>query len=38
MAQRQACVADRDALEDADDQELARIAAVYAARFKELTE
>lgn len=37
-AERAACVADRNALREADDQEVARIAAVYAARIKELDE
>ncbi|MER5201173.1 hypothetical protein ACWD3J_47410 [Streptomyces sp. NPDC002755] len=35
-ARRQACVADRDRLEDADAAETARLAALYAARLKEL--
>ncbi|WP_346177232.1 hypothetical protein [Streptomyces cuspidosporus] len=37
-AERQACVADQRALEDADDAEVSRIAAAYDARFRELTE
>ncbi|MFJ1751278.1 hypothetical protein ACIOJD_34375 [Streptomyces sp. NPDC088116] len=38
IAQRQACIADRDQLTDgdADVQEVARLTAVYAARLKEL--
>ncbi|MFE7958656.1 hypothetical protein [Streptomyces sp. NPDC057413] len=35
-AQRQACVEDRDRLEDADTKETARLAALYAARLKDL--
>jgi hypothetical protein len=37
-AERAACVADRNAILGADAQEVARIAAVYAARAKELEE
>jgi hypothetical protein len=37
-AERSACVADRDALREVNDREVARIAAVYAARIKELEE
>ncbi|WP_461033887.1 hypothetical protein [Streptomyces mayteni] len=36
--EQQACLADRDALEDGDDQEVARLAAIYAARLKALGE
>lgn len=36
IAQRLECVQDRDRLEDADAQETARLAALYAARLKEL--
>ncbi|WP_246618408.1 hypothetical protein [Streptomyces javensis] len=36
--QRQRCVEDQHALEDAEPQEVSRIAAAYDARFKELTE
>lgn len=35
-ARRQACVEDRDRLEDADAKETARLAALYAARLKDL--
>ncbi|MER7050108.1 hypothetical protein [Streptomyces jumonjinensis] len=36
--QRQACVKDRDRLEDADSQETARLFTLYTARLKELKE
>ncbi|MEU7088002.1 hypothetical protein [Streptomyces achromogenes] len=36
MAQRMECIRDRDRLEAADAQETARLAALYAARLKEL--
>ncbi|MFI1839766.1 hypothetical protein [Streptomyces olivaceoviridis] len=35
-ARRQACVKDRDRLQDADAPEAARLAALYAARLKDL--
>jgi len=35
-ARRQACVEDRDRLQDADARETARLAALYAARLKDL--
>ncbi|MCO8308778.1 hypothetical protein [Streptomyces sp. RKCA744] len=35
-ARRQACLEDRDRLEDADARETARLAALYAARLKDL--
>jgi hypothetical protein len=35
-SRRQACVEDRDRLEDADPQEVARLAALYTGRLKDL--
>ncbi|AVZ70980.1 hypothetical protein SLUN_00575 [Streptomyces lunaelactis] len=37
QAERQACAADKRALEDAGPEEVSRIAADYDARFRELT-